>query len=173
MLWNMCGRVAVDRVCDASDAQRSFRFLYPLDSPITSKIEAIATKIYGAKDVTYSPLAQQQIERYKRMGFDKLPICMAKTHLSLSTDATKKGVPTGFTVPVREVRASVGAGFLYPILGTMRYVSDPMRLRLGECSHSYVQHDAGVADTTGDLRHRSGPSDRAGAGAGELTGLFR
>jgi len=70
--------------------------------------------------VDYSPEAEQQIQRYNRLGFDNLPICMAKTHLSFSTDAALKGAPTGFRVRVREIRASVGAGFLYPILGDMR-----------------------------------------------------
>jgi formyltetrahydrofolate synthetase len=76
-------------------------------------------KIYGGDGVSFSPEAEKQIETYTRQGFDKLPICMAKTHLSISHDANLKGAPTGFTVPVREVRASVGAGFLYPLLGTM------------------------------------------------------
>ena len=75
---------------------------------------------YGAKDVTYEPLAERQIENYEDNGFGNLPICMAKTHLSLSHDPMLKGVPTGYTFPIREVRASVGAGFIYPLAGEMR-----------------------------------------------------
>lgn len=97
-----------------------FRFLYPLDAPIKEKIETIATKVYGADGVDYLPLANRQIRRYTRLGFGNLPICMAKTHLSLSHDPNLKGRPRGFRVTVREVRASMGAGFLYPLLGEMR-----------------------------------------------------
>ncbi len=76
-------------------------------------------EIYRADGVDYSPEAEEQIARYTRLGFDKLPICMAKTHLSFTTDVSIKGAPTGFRIAVREVRASVGAGFLYPLLGKM------------------------------------------------------
>ncbi len=69
--------------------------------------------------MTYEPLANEQVATYERAGFGNLPICMAKTHLSLSHDPTWKGVPTGYAIPVREVRASVGAGFIYPLIGTM------------------------------------------------------
>ena len=75
--------------------------------------------MYGADGVDYSPEAEARIEEYNKLGFAHLPICMAKTHLSLSHDANLKGVPKGFRVPVRDVRASVGAGFIYPLLGTM------------------------------------------------------
>ncbi len=104
----------------AADEPSEFKFLYDLDQPIASKIEAIATKIYGAKDISLSSQAAEQIKNYEENGFGKLPICMAKTHLSLSHDASLKGAPTGFTLPIREVRASVGAGFIYPICGDMR-----------------------------------------------------
>jgi formyltetrahydrofolate synthetase len=97
-----------------------FQFLYPLDWPIKRKIETICTQIYGADGVDYSPEAEQKIELYTRLGFDKLPLCMAKTHLSLSHDPERKGVPKGYRIPIRDIRASVGAGFLYPLLGTMR-----------------------------------------------------
>jgi formyltetrahydrofolate synthetase len=97
----------------------NFQFLYPLDISIKAKIEAIVTKMYGGAGVEYSPEAEKKIALYTRQGFDKLPICMAKTHLSISHDPNLKGAPSGFTVPVRDIRASVGAGFLYPILGTM------------------------------------------------------
>src|SRR5271170_4524676 len=96
-----------------------FRFLYPLDFSIRQKIETIVREMYGGAGVEYSPEAEKKIELYTQNGFDKLPICMAKTHLSLSHDPNLKGVPTGFIVPVRDIRASVGAGFLYPLLGAM------------------------------------------------------
>ena len=108
-----------EAVVAACEKPSNFQFLYPLDWSIKQKIENIAKTIYGADGVTYEPLAEQQIASYEQAGFGKLPICMAKTHLSLSHDPTLKGVPTGFTVPVREVRASVGAGFIYPLLGKM------------------------------------------------------
>jgi formyltetrahydrofolate synthetase len=109
-----------EAVVKASEMPTNFQFLYPLEETIKSKIETIAREIYRADGVDYTPEAEEQIARYTRLGFDHLPICMAKTHLSFTTDAAKKGAPTGFRITVREVRASVGAGFLYPILGDMR-----------------------------------------------------
>jgi formyltetrahydrofolate synthetase len=120
--WAQGGAGAVDlakAVVAACDKPGEFRFLYPLDMSIKQKIEAIVVKMYGGAGAEYSPEAEKKIELYTRQGFDKLPICMAKTHLSLSHDPNLKGAPTGFIVPVRDVRASVGAGFLYPLLGTM------------------------------------------------------
>ncbi|MFC2095128.1 formate--tetrahydrofolate ligase [Candidatus Bipolaricaulota bacterium] len=108
-----------EAVVAACEKPSNFEFLYPLDWPIKQKIEKIAVDIYGAAGVSYEPLAEKQIADYERAGFGKLPICMAKTHLSMSHDPTLKGAPTGFTVPVREVRASVGAGFIYPLIGSM------------------------------------------------------
>ena len=108
-----------EAVVAACEKPSNFEFLYPLEWSIKQKIEKIAIDIYGADGVSYEPLAEKQIEDYERAGFGKLPICMAKTHLSLSHDPALKGAPTGFTVPVREVRASVGAGFIYPLIGTM------------------------------------------------------
>ncbi len=108
-----------EAVVDACEQPSDFKFLYPLDWSIKEKIDYICKEFYGADGTTYDPLAEEQIASYEKAGFDKLPMCMAKTHLSLSHDPTLKGVPTGFTVPVREVRASVGAGFIYPLLGTM------------------------------------------------------
>ncbi|GAB1471842.1 hypothetical protein MASR2M66_27200 [Chloroflexota bacterium] len=113
-------KALAEAIVKASKVPSKFRFLYPLEETIKSKIETIAREIYRADGVDYSPEAEKQIERYTRLGFDKLPMCMAKTHLSFSTDATKKGAPDGFRITVREIRASVGAGFLYPILGEMR-----------------------------------------------------
>jgi formate--tetrahydrofolate ligase len=109
-----------EMVVTAANQPNDFRFLYELDQPIKSKIEIIAKEIYGAADVSYEPAAERQIRDYEASGFGKLPICMAKTHLSLSHDPTLKGAPTGFTLPIREVRASVGAGFIYPLCGDMR-----------------------------------------------------
>ncbi|MEJ2148572.1 MAG: formate--tetrahydrofolate ligase [Chloroflexota bacterium] len=108
-----------EAVVEACEQPSDFQFLYPLDWSIKEKIEKIAKDIYGADGVSYEPLAEEQIATYERAGFGGLPICMAKTHLSLSHDPLLKGVPTGFTVPVREVRASVGAGFIYPLIGKM------------------------------------------------------
>jgi len=106
-------------VIEACKIPSDFKFLYPLDLPIKTKIETIAKSIYGADSVEYSEEANKKIELYEKQGFGNLPICMAKTHLSLSADPTKKGVPTGFVIPIRDVRASVGAGFVYPLVGTM------------------------------------------------------
>jgi methylenetetrahydrofolate dehydrogenase (NADP+)/methenyltetrahydrofolate cyclohydrolase/formyltetrahydrofolate synthetase len=108
-----------EAVVAACEKPSNFEFLYPLEWSIKQKIEKIAIDIYGADGVSYEPLAEKQIADYERAGFGSLPICMAKTHLSLSHDPNLKGAPTGFTVPVREVRASVGAGFIYPLIGTM------------------------------------------------------
>jgi methylenetetrahydrofolate dehydrogenase (NADP+) / methenyltetrahydrofolate cyclohydrolase / formyltetrahydrofolate synthetase len=114
------GSVALaEAVIKAAEKPSDFKFLYPLESSIKEKIEIICKEIYGADGVDYMPEAEAKIELYTRLGFDNLPLCMAKTHLSLSHDPTLKGVPTGFRVPIRDIRASVGAGFLYPLLGAM------------------------------------------------------
>lgn len=109
-----------EAVVAACEKPSNFDFLYPLEWSIKQKIEKIATDVYGADGVVYEPLAERQIKSFEEAGFGKLPICMAKTHLSVSHDPALKGRPKGFTVPIREVRASVGAGFIYPLLGTMR-----------------------------------------------------
>ena len=109
-----------EAVVKAAEMKSDFKFLYPLEIPIKEKIETICREIYRADGVDYSPEAEAKIELYTKLGFDKLPMCMAKTHLSFSTDATLKGAPTGFRVMIRDIRASVGAGFLYPLLGEMR-----------------------------------------------------
>ncbi|MGZ5498826.1 MAG: formate--tetrahydrofolate ligase [Candidatus Aminicenantales bacterium] len=115
------GAVALAKaVMDACQKPTHFKFLYPLEWDIKKKIETIATQIYGADGVDYTPEAEAKVALYTRLGFDKLPICMAKTHLSLSHDPALKGVPKGFRIPVRDIRASVGAGFLYPLCGDMR-----------------------------------------------------
>ena len=106
-------------VIKAAEMKSDFKFLYPLEKSIKEKIETIAREVYGADGVDYSEQAEKQIGEFTRLGYDKLPICMAKTHLSLSHDPALKGVPKGFRVPIRDVSASIGAGFLYPLLGTM------------------------------------------------------
>ncbi|MDD5688443.1 MAG: formate--tetrahydrofolate ligase [Elusimicrobia bacterium] len=107
-------------VVKACEKKTDFKFLYELDRPIKEKIETIATKIYGADGVDYLPEAEKKIELYTKLGYDKLPICMAKTHLSLSHDPKLKGRPKGFRIPIKDIRASIGAGFLYPLCGEMR-----------------------------------------------------
>lgn len=109
-----------EAVIKAAEKPSDFKFLYPLEFSIKEKIETICKEIYGADGVDYTPEAESKIALYTRLGFDNLPICMAKTHLSFSTDASLKGAPTGFRVSVRDIRASVGAGFLFPLLGEMR-----------------------------------------------------
>ncbi len=116
------GRGATDlaqAVVEACDEPSNFQFCYEDSDSLKTKIEKVATKIYGAAKVTYSATANTQLDRYERNGFGTLPVCIAKTHLSISADASLKGAPTGHTVNVREVRASVGAGFIYPICGDM------------------------------------------------------
>jgi methylenetetrahydrofolate dehydrogenase (NADP+)/methenyltetrahydrofolate cyclohydrolase/formyltetrahydrofolate synthetase/formate--tetrahydrofolate ligase len=113
-------RELAEAVVAACELPSEFSYLYPLNMGIRQKIEVIARDVYGADGVELSPLAEKQIEAFEAAGFGYLPICMAKTHLSISHDPNLKGAPTGFTVPVREVRASVGAGFIYPLLGEMQ-----------------------------------------------------
>ncbi|KAH7656160.1 formate--tetrahydrofolate ligase protein [Dioscorea alata] len=108
--------IAVQRACE--NQTQSLNFLYPLDFSIKEKIEAIA-KSYGARGVEYSEQAEKQIEMYTNQGFSNLPICMAKTQYSFSHVPSQKGAPEGFVLPIRDVRASIGAGFIYPLVGTM------------------------------------------------------
>lgn len=122
-VWARGGEGGVElaeAVIAACEKPSNFRFLYPLDIPIKEKIEIIATHIYGADGVDYLPEAERKIKLYTELGYDKLPICMAKTHLSLSHEPNWKGVPRGYRLPIRDVRASAGAGFLYPLCGDMR-----------------------------------------------------
>jgi formate--tetrahydrofolate ligase len=107
-------------VAEAAEEPSSFHFLYPIEASLREKIETVATKVYGADGVEYYPPAAEQLDSFERNGFGKLCVCIAKTHLSLSSDPKLKGAPTGWKLPVREVRASVGAGFVYPICGEMR-----------------------------------------------------
>jgi len=113
------GRELAELVVKAAERPSEFRFLYPDDMPIEEKIRTIVTKVYGGKGIAIEPAAARQIEQYKQCGYSSLPICMAKTHLSLSHDPKLMGRPEGFTLPVREVRLSAGAGFLYALCGTL------------------------------------------------------
>ncbi|MBA2388736.1 MAG: formate--tetrahydrofolate ligase [Geodermatophilaceae bacterium] len=117
------GRGAVElaeAVVEAAEEETHFAVLYPDDASLKEKIETVAAKVYGAAGVEYSATANKQLANYERNGFGTLPVCIAKTHLSISSDAALKGAPTGWSLWVREVRASVGAGFVYPICGDMR-----------------------------------------------------
>jgi formate--tetrahydrofolate ligase len=107
-------------VAEAAEQPVEFRFLYPADAPLRAKIEAVACRVYGADGVDFAPAAAQQLDRYERLGYTGLPVCMAKTHLSLSSDPALRGAPTGWRLPVREVRLAAGAGYIYAICGEMR-----------------------------------------------------
>jgi formate--tetrahydrofolate ligase len=107
-------------VAEAAEEPTKFEFLYADEASLREKIETIAKKVYGADGVKYDPAASRQLDNYERIGFGRLPICIAKTHLSISSDPKLRGAPRGWVLPVREVRASVGAGFIYPICGEMR-----------------------------------------------------
>jgi formate--tetrahydrofolate ligase len=109
-----------EMVVQACEQPNDFKYLYDVDKPIKEKIEIIAKEIYRADGVEYTSQANKQIKLFEQNGFRDLPICMAKTHLSFSADPKLKGAPTGFTIPITEVRASVGAGFIYPLVGEMR-----------------------------------------------------
>jgi formate--tetrahydrofolate ligase len=109
-----------EAVAEAADEPSDFHFLYPDSASLREKIETVATRVYGADGVDYDLTAARQLDSYERNGFGSLPVCIAKTHLSISSDSSLKGAPTGWRLPVREVRASVGAGFIYPICGDMR-----------------------------------------------------
>jgi formate--tetrahydrofolate ligase len=104
----------------AAEGAPNFRLLYPDDAPLGEKIHTIATQVYGADGIDVSPLAQKALKRYEAMGFGNLPVCMAKTQYSLSHDPNLKGRPGGFTVPIRDIRLSAGAGFITPLVGEMR-----------------------------------------------------
>ncbi|XP_061668385.1 monofunctional C1-tetrahydrofolate synthase, mitochondrial isoform X2 [Syngnathoides biaculeatus] len=120
--WAQGGRGSLElarAVKAASGRPNNFQFLYDVEMPILEKIRVIAQKVYGADDVELSPEAADKINYYSQQGFGRLPICMAKTHLSLSHVPAMKGAPTGFVLPIRDVRASIGAGFIYPLVGTM------------------------------------------------------
>jgi formate--tetrahydrofolate ligase len=113
------GEALAHALVKAADEPSSFRFLYPLEATLKEKIEAIATKVYGADGVDYEPLAERQLALFEERGYGKLPICMAKTQYSLSHDPKLKGRPTGFRFVVRDARVAVGAGFVYPLAGAI------------------------------------------------------
>ncbi|MBI2252283.1 MAG: formate--tetrahydrofolate ligase [Armatimonadetes bacterium] len=123
------GKDLAQSVVKACNKPKKFNFLYSLEASIKEKIETIAAKIYGADGVDYAPLAEKKISLFTKLGYNKLPICMAKTHLSLSHDPNLKGRPRNYRIPIRDIRASIGAGFLYPLCGEMRTMpglpSDP------------------------------------------------
>ena len=117
------GKGAVDlaeAVVEAAAEPGAFRMLYPDDATLREKIETIATEVYGADGVDYQPAAARHLDNYERAGFGTLPVCIAKTHLSISSDPTLVGAPRGWRLPVREARANVGAGFVYLVSGDMR-----------------------------------------------------
>ncbi len=109
-----------EAVVEAASEPSQFQMLYPDDMPLRDKIDTVARRVYGADGVSYAPTADRQLDRYEKAGYGNLPVCIAKTHLSISSDPTLRGAPTGWTLPIREARASVGAGFLYLIAGDMR-----------------------------------------------------
>ncbi len=109
-----------EAVVAAAEEPNQFRFLYPADAPLRDKIETIATRVYGADGIDIQPEAARSLDLFETNGFGNLPICIAKTHLSISSDPTLVGAPVGWRLPVREVRASAGAGFIYAICGDMR-----------------------------------------------------
>lgn len=121
--WALGGRGAIElaeAVAAVAKRPSQMRFLYPEDAPIRKKIETLAAQVYGADGVDYLPRAEEKIDEFEQLGYGRLPVCMAKTHLSLSHDPKLKGAPKGWRLPVREIRASLGAGFLYPLCGTMK-----------------------------------------------------
>lgn len=128
------GRELAEAILAATQAPSKMKLLYPDDAAIKEKIEILATRVYGADGVEYSPEANRKIKLYTDLGFGRLPLCMAKTHLSLSHDPTWKGVPRGYKFPLRDVRLSAGAGFLYPIAGEMQTMpglgSEPAAVRI-------------------------------------------
>ena len=125
-----------------------FRFLYELNTPIKKKIETIAKEMYGAASVEYSELSNQQIELYTKQGFGKLPICMAKTQLSLSHDPNKKGAPTDFVLPIKEVDIATGAGFIFPLCKCLYTWTLTTVFRRRSHDNAWLEHTAMF------LRHR-------------------
>jgi formate--tetrahydrofolate ligase len=109
-----------EAVVDAAEEPNEFRMLYEDGASLREKIEAVATEVYGADGVDYQPQAARQLDTYERAGFGSLPVCIAKTHLSISSDPKLLGAPKGWRLPVREARANVGAGFVYLVSGDMR-----------------------------------------------------
>ena len=109
-----------EAIVDAAEQPNEFDFIYPIDAPIAEKIEAVCKRVYGADGVAFMPAAQEKLRTFTEQGYDKLPVCMAKTHLSLSHDPTLLNAPAAFTVTVRDIRAYTGSGWLVPLLGDMQ-----------------------------------------------------
>jgi formate--tetrahydrofolate ligase len=109
-----------EAVAAAAEEPGRFRFLYSPDAPLREKIETIATAVYGAEGADLLPAAARRLDLLEAGGFGSLSVCIAKTHLSISSDPNLKGAPTGWRLPVREIRLSAGAGFVYAICGDMR-----------------------------------------------------
>jgi len=109
-----------EAVADACEEPDAFTYLYADELPLPDKIETVARRVYGADGIDIAPAAQRSLDSYDRLGFGSFPVCIAKTHLSISSDPSLLGAPTGWRLPVREVRACAGAGFIYPICGDMR-----------------------------------------------------
>jgi formate--tetrahydrofolate ligase len=109
-----------EAIVEAADEPSQFQMLYASEATLRQKIETIATEVYGADGVDYLPAASRQLDTYEAAGFGSLPVCIAKTHLSISSDPTRKGAPSGWRLPVRQARANVGAGFVYLVSGDMR-----------------------------------------------------
>jgi len=132
-----------EAVVEAAERPSAMRFLYPDDLPIKDKIRTLATRIYGADDVEYMAEAERKIKLYTELGFSRLPICMAKTHLSFSHDPEWKGVPKGYKFPIRDVRLSAGAGYLYPLAGEMMTMpglgSSPAAVRVDIDAQNRIQ----------------------------------
>ena len=126
------GAELAEAVVEACEQEKNFQLLYPDDASIEEKIRTIAVEIYGADGVEFSATAKRKMKQFTRLGYDKLPICMAKTHLSLSHDPALKGRPTGFVLPVRDIRPSLGAGFLYPLCGDMKTIPGLPTVPAGE-----------------------------------------
>ena len=109
-----------EAVTRMADVPTEVRFSYDLADPLTAKIEAVARSVYGADGVDYLPEAQRALRRYESLGFGGLPVVIAKTHLSISSDPALRGAPTGWRLPVREARLAAGAGYVYAVCGEMR-----------------------------------------------------
>ena len=114
------GAELAEAVVKACDTPSEFKFLYPLDLPIEDKIRIIGREMYNADRMGIYPVVRKLIDYYTELGYGELPICMAKTHLSISHNRDLKGVPSDYHMPVKDIRLSAGAGFLYPLAGDIR-----------------------------------------------------
>jgi formyltetrahydrofolate synthetase len=127
------GGIAMARaVMKLAERKNNFSFLYSLEDSLKDKIAAIATRMYGAGDVEYYEQAEKKISIFRSEGWDKLPVCMTKTHLSLSHDPGRLGRPSGFTLPIKDIRAFIGSGFLSPMCGEINTMPGLPRHPAGE-----------------------------------------